>query len=282
MRAERIVGLALAFALAAAGARAAGPLVEDVTIPLVTAEATYALAASVAHPPNGVGRHPAIVLNHGAWGPAERRREIPRLRMEPASTWFAERGFLVVSPMRRGYGASTGEPAESSGPCDDADYLRAARVSAEDILAAVTWTRARGDVDPTRIVVVGYSAGGWGALGAASRAPEGVVAGVNVSGGRGGFPQNGVPCRPDRMYAAAETLARTAPMPTLWIYVEGDALFGAGFTPGLAKAWRAGGGDVEFHLLPRLPVDGHGMFLDSGGLPYWSPFVADFLARVVR
>src|SRR5262245_33238549 len=282
MRAERLLGLALALALAAAGARAAEPLVEDVTIPLVTPQATYALAASVLHPPNGVGRHPAIVLNHGAWGPPERRREIARLRMEPAASWFAGLGFLVVSPMRRGYGATTGETAESSGPCDDSDYLRAARVSAEDIVAAVDWTRARGDVDPARIVIVGYSAGGWGALGAAAAAPAGVVAVINVSGGRGGFPQNGVPCRPDRMVAAAETLAKTAPMPTLWIYVENDSLFGASFTPGLAKAWRAGGGQVEYHLLPRLPVDGHGMFLDPAGLPFWSPFVADFLKRVVR
>ena len=281
MRVERLA-LALAAALLIGAAHAAEPIVEETTIPLVLRDATYALAATVLRPAMA-GRHPAIVLNHGAWGPAPRRREIARLRMEPSSAWFVERGYLVVVPMRRGYGASEGEFAESSGPCEDSDYLRSARVSADDIVAAVAWARARADVDPARIVIVGFSAGGWGALGAVSRAPAGVVAIVNVSGGRGGFAGNGMPCRPERIYEAAAALARqSARVPTLWLYAENDALFGPAFSPRLADAWRAGGGDVEFHLLPRFVPDGHGLFLGPDGVEFWAPFVASFLARTVR
>lgn len=280
MRAERF--LAAAFAALLGGAVvAAEPVIEETTIPLAMPDGTYALAATVVRPATA-GRHPAIVLSHGAWGPAARRREKPRIAMEPESTWFAERGFVVVVPMRRGYGASEGEVAETSGPCDDANYLRSGLASADDILAAVDWTRARADVDPSRIVLVGYSAGGWGALGAASRAPAGVIAIVNASGGRGAFKQDGWPCRPDRMLEAATEFARTTTVPTLWLYAENDALFGPNFTPQLVAAWRAGGGRAEFHLLPPIMADGHGLFTSVEGLPYWTPFVADFLARVVR
>jgi dienelactone hydrolase len=282
MRADRIAlaAAALVFWFAAAPpSRAAEPAVEETFIPLVVDGMTYRLAATVLRPP-GAARLPAIVLSHGAWGPAARRREQPRLRMDPESDWLAMQGYVVVVPMRRGYGASEGELVESSGPCDDADYVRSGLASAEDILAAVAWTRARPDVDPARIVLVGYSAGGWGTLGAASRAPAGVVAAINAAGGRGAFRQDGFPCRPDRMLEAATRFARTARLPTLWLYAQNDALFGPYFTPQLVAAWRAGGGDAEFHLLPPVVADGHGLFTSVEGLPYWTPFVADFLGRV--
>ena len=280
MRADRILAATLA-ALLAGAAAAAEPIVEETTIPLAMPDQTYMLAATVIRPADAA-RHPAIVLNHGAWGPAARRREQARIRMDPESTWFAERGYVVVVPMRRGYGASEGEVAETSGPCDDANYVRSGLSSADDILAALAWTRARADVDPARIVLVGYSAGGWGTLGAASRAPAGVVAVINASGGRGAFKQDGWPCRPDRMLEAAETFARTTKVPTLWLYAENDALFGPDFTPKLVAAWRAGGGKAEFHLLPPVMADGHGLFTSVEGLPYWTPFAADFLQRTVR
>jgi dienelactone hydrolase len=271
--------LALVLALPAAAQNGA-ILVEEVELPLVTAEGRFKLVATVLRPA-GDARRPAIVLNHGAWGPAERRRSEARLSFEPASRWFAERGFAVIVPMRRGYGASEGEFAEGSGGCSEPDYARAGLTTAEDILAATRWMQGRAYVDARRVVLVGYSAGGWGALAAASRVPEGVVALINVSGGRGGFSGNGWPCVWTRMLDAAERFATTAPLPTLWIYAENDALFGADFAQKLAGAWRVGGGNVEFHALPPALPDGHGLFLVPAGLPLWTGPVAAFLSRVV-
>lgn len=51
---------------------------------------------------------------------------------------FARRGFASLIVMRRGYGTSGGGFAESSGPCGNRDYLRAARQSASDLRAAAS------------------------------------------------------------------------------------------------------------------------------------------------
>ncbi|MBM3523715.1 MAG: alpha/beta fold hydrolase, partial [Alphaproteobacteria bacterium] len=195
--------LALLLGLLAFRAATAGELrIEPIEFPLTVDGRTLRLVGTVIRPAD-TARHPVVVLSHGAWGPAERRREKPRVDLAPLSIWLAERGFAVVVPMRRGYGASEGEMAESSGGCSEPDYLRAGLASADDVLAAMRWARDQAFADPARVVVVGYSAGGWGSLAAASRAPEGLVAVVNLAGGRGGFSGTGWPCVWSRMLEAA-------------------------------------------------------------------------------
>ena len=109
--------VAMMLALLWGGAHAAEPIVEPVAFPLVVDGSTMTLVGTVIRPADGA-RHPVVVLSHGAWGPAERRREKARLDYAPLSTWLAARGFAVLVPMRRGYGASEGEMAESSGGCE--------------------------------------------------------------------------------------------------------------------------------------------------------------------
>ncbi|MBL8697745.1 MAG: alpha/beta fold hydrolase [Alphaproteobacteria bacterium] len=232
--------------------------------------------------PDDAARHPVAVLSHGAWGPAERRREKPRLDLAPLSTWLAEHGFAVVVPMRRGYGASEGEVAESSGGCSDPDYARAGQAGADDILAAARWARAQDFADPQRLVLIGYSAGGWGSLAAASRAPDGLVALVNLAGGRGGFSASGWPCVWSRMLEAATGFARTTRVPSLWLYARNDALFGPEFAAKLAGAWRLGGAEAELHIVAPDYEDGHGVFMAAEGVPHWAPVLEPFLAAIGR
>jgi predicted acyl esterase len=55
---------------------------------------------------------------------------------------FAQRGYAAVSIMRRGFGRSEGQFAESlSGTCNDRDYLAVGRVAAEDVTGAVATLR---------------------------------------------------------------------------------------------------------------------------------------------
>ncbi len=53
--------------------------------------------------------------------------------------WFLARGFAVVYALRRGYGATGGDWAETYGPCNRADYARAGLESARDIAAIVNF-----------------------------------------------------------------------------------------------------------------------------------------------
>jgi dienelactone hydrolase len=224
-------------------------------------------------------RHPLVVLSHGAWGPAERRREPARLDYAPLSTWLAARGFAVLVPMRRGYGASEGEMAESSGGCAEPDYTKAALVGAQDILAGLDWLRAQPFADAERVMLVGFSAGGWATLGAASRKPAGLGAVINLAGGRGGFPMNGWPCAWERMRDSATAFGAEVRVPSLWLYGRNDALFGPEFAAKLADAWRRGGAPAELHVIAPDYADGHGVFMAEEGVGFWGPLVERFLAE---
>ena len=98
---------------------------------------------------------------------------------------FAQRGYAVVMPLRRGFGATGGEFAEDPGTCSDAAYSRGERAAAEDVLAAYEFTRKLPYVDASRIILAGQSAGGVAALYAAAQAPEGLVAVLSFAAGRG-------------------------------------------------------------------------------------------------
>jgi len=54
--------------------------------------------------------------------------------------------------------------------------------------------------------------------------------------------------------------------------------FGPALSKRMYEAFRAGGGDVEYHLLPPFDDDGH-YFIDSPkAVPIWGPIVTKFLA----
>ena len=159
-------------------------------------------------PPGVSGAAPLAVINHGSPPNAAVR---PAMRPAPSETepirWFLDRGYAVALPLRRGYGASGGDWAEGFGRCDSPDFGAAGRETARDIAAALAYARGLpGVVRPDMgALVVGHSAGGWGAVALASQGPQGIAALVNLSGGRGGWAR-GVPnanCRTDLLVAEA-------------------------------------------------------------------------------
>lgn len=271
--------VATLLALVWSGAHAADPIIEPVEFPLVVDGASLRMVGTVVRPADDK-RHPIVVLSHGAWGPAERRREKARLDYAPLSTWLAARGFAVLVPMRRGYGASEGEMAESSGGCEQPDYTKAALTGAQDILAGLEWLRGQSFADPERVMLVGFSAGGWATLGAASRGPGGLAAVINLSGGRGGFPMNGWPCAWTRMLDSATAFGAEVRVPSLWLYGQNDALFGPEFAEKLADAWRKGGASADLHIIAPDYADGHGVFMAEEGVAFWAPLVERFIADV--
>src|SRR5215469_16642251 len=67
-----------------------------------------------------------VVINHGSPPDAAVR---PRMRPgscgQEAAQWFLGRGYAVAMPLRRGYGATGGDYAESIGPCLSVDFVHA-------------------------------------------------------------------------------------------------------------------------------------------------------------
>ncbi|MEI6160867.1 MAG: prolyl oligopeptidase family serine peptidase [Roseococcus sp.] len=231
-------------------------------------------------PPPGAPPGRLVVINHGSPpDPAVRPAMRPASCQSEAVRWFTARGHLVAIPMRRGYGQTGGAWAEGYGNCNAPDYARAGRETARDILATVRAMQARPGTPAGPAIVVGQSAGGWGALALASAEPLEVGRVINMAGGRGGR-NNDLPnnvCRPERLVSATSALGLTARMPTLWIYAANDSFFGPALARDMAAAWRLAGAPVAFRPMPAFGRDGHGLFFGQGGSAIWGSEVEAFL-----
>ena len=250
---------------------------EDVRIGAPGGRGTLAIAVLR---PRGEGPFGAIILNHGTAATArERGRESPALLVHTAAA-FAQRGYAVFMPLRRGFGATGGEFAEDPGTCETADYFRGESAAAADVLAAYAFARRLPYVDAQRMILAGQSAGGVAALHAASHSPPGLAAVLAFAPGRGGDPAHpGTPCATERLAEVFAHVGRALRAPALIYYAENDLYFG----PAASRAWfaqlKAGGAPVEYVLQPAFGANGHFVFTDAAGSLQWLPVVERFLSR---
>ncbi|MBI2739204.1 MAG: prolyl oligopeptidase family serine peptidase [Rhodospirillales bacterium] len=265
-------------ALVLAGEASAQTREQVIRIPTVGG---VSMLATVMRPP-GEQRRPLVVINHGSPAIASQRPEMALPRYEPLSSWFVERGYVVVLPLRRGYGDTGGEWVESYGDCHGPDYYTAGLRGAEDIQAALDLMRRQRYVLPDRSLIVGQSAGGWATLALSSRNPPGVSGMIDFAGGRGGhqrLPEGGMGnCTPSVLVTAAGKYGATARVPTLWIYTANDSFFEPSLARRMFEAYNAAGGKGVYRPLGAFGKDGHSLAGSDSGVVIWSGPVGEFLA----
>ena len=233
----------------------------------------FHLEATLYRPP-GPGPFPLLILSHGT-SRNPRQRVGKRLRYDVQSWEFVSMGFAVVIPMRRGYGQSEGEYAEGEGLCANSHFYEAGLESARDLRATVEYVSALPGIDPQRLVLAGHSSGGFASMILASQGLPGVRGVINFAGGRGSSAlQN---CSPDKLIEACALAGRTTRVPSLWIYSQNDTYFPPGLAREMSVAFRQGGGQVEFVMLPPFSEEGHYLFTDVRGLGPWTRVVNRFL-----
>ena len=230
--------------------------------------------------PTGDGPFPLAVINHGSDQNSVLRAAFNLSDYHKLAYWFLDRGFAVALPIRPGHGATGGPYFEDQGRCADADYRQSGLATADSIQAAVDYLTAQPFVRKSNVVIVGQSAGGWGALALASRNLPAVKAVINFAGGRGGRvdDQPDKNCVPARLVAAAADFGRTARIPTLWLYAQNDSYFAPALSKRMFAAFRGAGGTAEYHLLPPLGADGHILIDSDDAIARWAPIVERFLA----
>jgi dienelactone hydrolase len=252
---------------------------EDVRIP--SPNANYTIFAKVLRP-EGAGPFGAIVLNHGAPVSAEERRaETPDYLLHTAAI-FARRGYVVVLPLRRGFGATGGEFAEDAGSCRNPDYVRGESNAAQDVMTAYEYTRTLPYVDGARMILAGQSAGGIASIfTAGARAPQGLVAVLAFAAGRGGNPARnpGVPCAVEPLAKVFDDMGKSVKVPVLFHYAENDLFFNAQTSRLWFERFAAGGARAEYVLQPAFGKDGHYIFSEDQGVRYWLPAVERFFAK---
>ena len=123
--------------------------------------------------PPGAGPFRLAVIAHASTQNVLRRAQMPQPEYRALAAWLVARGFAVLVPERPGHGATGGNYLEDQGGCDEADYARAGRATADQISAALDYLRGQSFIRQDGAVVIGHSAGGWGALALAREDPQG-------------------------------------------------------------------------------------------------------------
>jgi pimeloyl-ACP methyl ester carboxylesterase len=246
---------------------------EDVRIPMAAA-GPRGLEALVVRA-NDAGRHPLVLVNHGSPREASERPNMTPLGLVPEAIEFVRRGWTAAIVMRRGYGDSGGGWAEDYGGCRDPNYLIAGRSSASDLEDAIGFLAKRPEIDATRVVSVGVSAGGFATVALTAEHPEGLVAAVNFAGGRGSLTPDSV-CREDKLVAAFSEFGKTSRIPMLWVYSQNDHFFGPALADKFKDAFTGQGGVVSLVRAAAFGDDGHHLF-SVRGAPIWTGYVDEYL-----
>ncbi|MEA2886704.1 MAG: hypothetical protein QOD11_1064 [Bradyrhizobium sp.] len=223
--------------------------------------------------PPGEGPFPLAIVAHATSQNVLRRAQMPQPEYRALAAWLVARGFAVLVPERLGHGATGGRYLEDQGGCDEADYAKAGRATADSIVAALDFMRGQSFVRQDGAVIVGHSAGAWGALALAARNPPGVAAIVAFAPGRGGHA-NDLPnqvCAPHTLIAAAAEFGRSARVPVAWLVAANDTYFSPVLSRQIADAFRAGGGKVDFRVLAAYGSEGHWLAETEGGVKSAAP-----------
>jgi pimeloyl-ACP methyl ester carboxylesterase len=171
-------------------------------------------------------------------------------------------------PERLGHGATGGRYVEDQGGCDEADYARSGRATAEEISLALDYLRKQDFIRKDAAIVLGHSAGGWGALALANADPNVISAIIAFAPGRGGHANDEANriCAPQTLTAAAAEFGKAARIPVIWLVAGNDSYFAPAFSRNLADVFRGGGGKVDFRTLPAVGSEGHWMIETEAGV----------------
>lgn len=213
--------------------------------------------------PPGAGPFPLALIAHASTQNAVRRAQLPAPDYRGLVHALVARGFAVLVPERPGHGVTGGPYMEDQDGCADANYTRAGIATARSIAAAYDYMRKQKFIHPQGAWIVGHSAGGWGALAFAATKPGGIAHIVVFAPGRGGHADD-VPrkvCAPERLIDAARAFGRQAggsgAVPVTWLVAANDSYFPPAFSREVADAFRAGGDQVTFRVLPSFGKEGH-------------------------
>lgn len=239
--------------------------------------------------PPGAGPFPVVLFSHGRPSSDVERGKLSMPAPPVQVRYWLAKGFVIVAPIRVGYGATGGPDAEanggrfdSEGRCLSRPAFRSQAEAARNALAtALTWVRMQTWADSGRIILEGESVGGFATVAAAAQPQAGVLGYVNFAGGAGGNPDRapGHSCDPEQITALYTEFGASTKVPSLWIYAENDQFWG----PDVPKAWHAGfakgGSRTTFVQTPPVQ-DGNGHSLVRRAQRLWAPHVDRFLESI--
>jgi dienelactone hydrolase len=234
--------------------------------------------------PSGNGPFPLAIIAHATSQNVLRRAQMPQPEYRALAAWLVGRGFAVLVPERPGHGATGGRYLEDQGGCDEADYAKAGRATADSIAAVLDFMRGQSFIRQDGAVIVGHSAGAWGALALAAKNPQGLAAIVAFAPGRGGHA-NDLPnqvCAPHTLISAAVEFGKSARVPVTWLVAANDSYFAPALSKQMADAFRSGGDRVDFRILAAAGSEGHWLPETESGVKNAAPELERALKTVAK
>ncbi len=228
---------------------------------------------------NQPGKHPLVVLTHGTPTREEERQRVTPWGQAWQAMWFAQRGYVAIAVVRRGYGLSGGERDSNYGECHagGGNFKDAGNASADDLRAVISYGRRLPEVDSSTVVSIGISTGGVAQVALSSNPPPGLKAAINFAGNRGADGHGHNCDLPDLVNAFGsfgKGARKHGDLPMLWIYAENDHYVTPEMAKQLEAAYTKGGGAEQFVLFPPVGDEGHNLY---GQISMWSDTVAAFL-----
>jgi dienelactone hydrolase len=226
------------------------------------------LAHAFLYRPPGDGPFRLAVIAHASTENALRRAQMGEPEYRALAAFLVARGFAVLVPERLGHGATGGTYVEGQGDCERADYDNSGRMTAMQIASAEEAMRKQAFIRKDGVVIIGHSAGGWGALYRAGLKPDGVSAIIVFAAGRGGHADDvpGKVCAEEKLIKTAEAFGARARIAVTWLVADNDSYFPPEFSRELVDAFRRGGGKVAFTVLPATGSEGHAMAETEDGV----------------
>jgi dienelactone hydrolase len=273
----RRLSIFLAFLFFSAFTARAQDLVEN-ALRIPTKDAGKKGLEAVMVRPNEPGPHPLAVLTHGTPREANDRPGMSPWQMVPQAREFARRGWTTVVVLRRGYGDSGGGFDEDARACSRRpDFYDSGKESAKDLRESIAYLSKLPEVDPSRIISVGISAGGYANVALTADPPPGLIAAISFAGGRGSRRPDEV-CNADELIRAFHEFGEKSRVPMLWVYSENDHFFGPQIAQAFYQAFTQAGGKATFIHAAPYRKDGHGLF-SLGGISIWTAMVDEFLKK---
>lgn len=234
--------------------------------------------------PAGKGPFRLAVIAHASTQNRLARAQMPQPEYPALAAALVARGFAVLVPQRLGHGKTGGPYLEDQEGCDNAEYAMSARTTGEMITAALTFMRTQPFIRKDASVIVGHSAGGWGALALTDQNPKSISSIIVFAPGRGGRKDDRANdiCAPDKLIAAAKEFGEDARVPVTWLVAENDSYFPPEFSKKMADAFiEAGDGKVEFQVLPPFGKEGHWL-AEAGEEALLDPVIANAVGTNVQ
>jgi dienelactone hydrolase len=256
--------------------------VERMPTPFTDANGRAQTLEMVIYRPPGAGPFPTLVFNHGSTGNGDKPEWFTHTWTSPeVGRVFAEQGWQIVFPQRRGRGKSDGlydegfEPDRSRYACQASLALPGLERALADLDAVMVHVATRSDVDAQRMLIGGVSRGGILSIAyAGTRATPF----LGVSNFVGGWVGDRCPDA-DNVNPVAFRRGAAFSNPTLWLYGDKDPFYALRHSRKNFDAFIAAGGKGQFIAFDAVP-GGNGHYVHAAPV-LWQSDVMDYLQQVV-